>query len=311
MEDDARLEIVASAFAQYAREGWSLGFAAFILPFDGTYFAEMKIPLGEFFPKINESVRQANRSWVVKQTNCSTPNGSCYAFTGNRPMLVILLSKTGGLSKLFSAIDDAASQVVLKPHGKLQIFPASDYTPTLRAELKADTRESLRPPRSFEVVNDNVKAEFSCLQSRSDPLTVSLILSSSSTAINEATVSRPERLRLVGNAPPWASRTGSNLSTQPDGTARHDLAFVCKSAGLLDSIRSSSSVLPGALRAQYTYKRMARTQGWWIDLSAENPWQFPHKAYRLRELVSRVQELAVQNQPPRTLRVEISLKSAN
>jgi hypothetical protein len=226
-------------------------------------------------------------------------------------MLVLVLSKTGGLGKLFSVLDDAAGQVFLKPHGKVEVFPASDYTPTVRAELKAATRQALKPPASFEVVKDNVKVEFSCLQTGSDPLPFTLILSSATAPIDEATVSRPESVRLVGNRPSWVSRTGPNLNVGADGTARHDLTFVCRSPGLWDSIRSSSSVLAGSLLVEYTYKRAARTQGWWIDLSAENPWQFPHRVYRLKELVNRVQELAIQGQTPRTIRVEISLKSTN
>jgi hypothetical protein len=306
MEDDARLENVANAFAQYARDGWSLGIAAFMLPFDGTYYAEMRIPLGEFFPTIQKSVYQANPSWAVKQTNCTTANGSCYGFKGNRPMLVVLLSKTGALTRLFSVLDDAAAQVLLKTHGKLRVFPVSDYTPTVRAELKAESRQAIKPPKIFEIVNDNVKAEFTCLEAGRDPHPLTLIVSSSSTPIDEATMARPDSLRLVGKSPSWASRTGSNLNIQPDGAARHDLTFVCRSPGLF-----SSSVLPGSLQVEYTYKRTARTQGWWIDLSAENPWQFPHKAYRLLELVNKVQELAIQSQSPRTLRVEIFLKSTN
>jgi integrase len=68
------------------------------------------------------------------------------------------------------------------------VFPASDYTPRIHAELKADARQSLRPPRAFEVVNGTVKAEFSCLEARRDPLTVALLLSSSSTAVSFSVV---------------------------------------------------------------------------------------------------------------------------
>jgi hypothetical protein len=226
-------------------------------------------------------------------------------------MLVILLSKSGGLRELFSAVDDAGTQVFLKPLGKIQVFPASEYTPTIRAELKAESRQTLKPPKTFDVMNDTVKAEFACLQSGSDPLPLALVLSSSTPSMDEATTSRPDSLRIVGEQPSWASRTGSRLNTQEDGTVRHDLTFVCEAPGMWESIRSFSPMLKGTLRLEYTYKRLARAQGWWVELSAANPWQFPHKVYRLKEVVTRIQELAIQNEKPRTLRVDISLKSTN
>src|SRR4029077_1310233 len=96
-----------------------------------------------------------------------------------------------------------------------------------------------------------------CLETGKDPHPLSLLVSSSSTSIDEATMARPDSLRVVGQPPSWVSRTGSNLSIEPDGAARHDLTFICRSPGLF-----SPSVLPGSLRVEYTYKRTARTEGW-------------------------------------------------
>jgi hypothetical protein len=316
MEDDAKLDDVASAFVRLARDGWGIGLAEFLLPFDGTYFAEMRIPLDEFFPKIAESVKQANLGWVVtrkgkvEEQKCEASNSACYGFKGSRPMLVILLSKGRGVASLFSALDDAGAQVLLKTNGKVRIAPAGAYTPSLRVDMKAGPRQALKPPKPIDMVKDPVKAEFSCLESGSDPLPLTMLISSSSEEPDDATFGKPTGMRIVGNAPPWVSHVGANLSQQGDGSVRHDLAFVCKSPGIA-SIFSPSAALTGVLQIEYAFQRAARPQGWWVDLSAENPWQYPQKVYRLKDVVNRVQEMLIQNEAPRKFQVAITLKPAS
>src|ERR1035437_4624631 len=111
MEDDARLEDVANSLAEYAKSGWSMGVAALILPFDGIYYTEMKMPFADFRSKIEEAIRVSNPRATVRPAKCTDySTATCFFYTGPRPLLVLLFSKSGSLDRLFTALEEAAKQ---------------------------------------------------------------------------------------------------------------------------------------------------------------------------------------------------------
>ncbi len=306
MEDDARLGEVANALAQYAGHGWALGIAAFLLPFDGPYYTEMRIPFAEFQPKIEQAIHAANPTFKVAPASCSaSAAATCYKYTGERPLLAFVFSKTGPVDPLFSAVRAAASEALMPLPFEVVLSPASQTKPQLELAMPPASREWLRGPKPVT----GGQAVVECIRSSSTPLPVELVLSApSASTLPEANVAAAVAVTL-GPKPNWVRTVSSKLTPQQNGTVQHEATLVCVAPSLMGSLGQSSILLPETLTLDYSFKRVPRTQGWWIDLSAPNSWQYPNKVYHLREVVEQVQSALFFKELPASLKITLQLRS--
>jgi hypothetical protein len=305
MEDNARLEHVADFFAGYARANWSLGVAAFVMPFDGPYYTELKIPFEEFKPAIEETIRAANANWRIAAATCTDhPTATCYRYTGERPLLAFVLSRSGSLERLFATLRQSAEQLRMPAPSEVVLFPYAPWVAAVSPQLAPAAREILRAPAKMAMGSVN---EFECIRPVNSPLPVRLAVSvASSSRLTEATIAVPKTV-IVGERAAWARLKISEIAVGANG-ATHEISVTCLKPGIA-SILESSTILPGTLRLQYTFHRIPRPEGWWIALSASNSWQYPHKVFHLQQVVERLQAIVLSGEPPKQMQLGIQLRS--
>jgi hypothetical protein len=306
MEDDARLGQLANALAGLATGKWAIGMAAFVVPFDGNYYTEMKIPFQELQPRIEKAIHAENSSFKVAPANCTaSATATCYSYTGDRPLLAIVLGKDDSLNSLFSLIRAAALESVMPTPSEVILSPLSDYKPQVRADLPLESREWLRSP---SIINGG-ESVFECVRASHTPLAVQLFVSApASSAIAEPSLATANDVHLVGPKPNWAQSVSTKLTAQRDGSMRHDLLLVCIEPSLVDSLHGST-ILPAALTLTYSFRRMQQAEGWWVTMSAPNSWEYPNKVYHLREVIDQVQGALLPNQTSLEMKITLKLRS--
>lgn len=276
MEDGGRIEKVAAELCRLVREGWAIGLMAMPTAFQGRYYPEEKIPVGSFLPRIRQAVRSRANNWVVREDKQGCRGVACYYFEGERPLLYLLLSRSGSLPNLGQALARALREHYLEPAGALQLAPARASVSAV-AEAPKATLVRLKLPS--EPANN-----FECAETGSGVLAVNVRLRPNGASF----LPQPSALRVTKfellERPGWVQSVASEVKPQPDGTLLHEWRLICQPGRFWQQ----TTVLRGRLRIRYHLALSSADRGWWTELSAENSWEFPFKVYKLAELVSAV-----------------------
>jgi len=310
METSGQVDTVIQALSEMAEANWSLGLMAAAVQFRGIYYPEMQVPLQEAVAKAKAAAKAAGtKTWDVTEVPCRGGKSNCYHFRGERPLLFLLVSRSGGLQRLFDAVAGTLRENELDPSRRLQIAPfrVVDLVSEVRPG-SPDAERKLELPSSAHGQN-----EIHCLVQGDQKLPVEVAVRPK-TQLDPPQPSRLKQIRReTGPRPPWVAdvrNKDGGKATEP----RAEVTLVCESLGLLDRVMSPSgrwSPRKGSLDLRFEQEWVTADEGWWVEWNAPNSWQYPFKVYKLAEVVSKVHETARQRQskaqPPATT---VSLKLA-
>ena len=288
METGARLNGVIATLNELANAGFGIGLAATPLHFRGTFYTEMEVILREDLPKVAESLRAVNPQWHAAMMTCSAETRqNCYHYDGDRPLLLMMFSRGGDLSRLYSAVATALNDNHLDGTRVLQLSPfrAAETTTELRAVDATATRLLTLPDLS------KGESEMRCL-ANGRPFGVEIRIHPTGaltppqpSAINMINVQIPQQ-------PAWARQHKDSTHNGPQTTVLLDIT--CNS-GFLDRFTPSAYVAQkGQLQIRFEQSWGNATSGWWLEWDAPNPWQFPFKVYKLAAVVQTVHRTAME-----------------
>jgi hypothetical protein len=300
MEEGGEVDRVAAELARLMDANWAMGIAAVDLPFAGTYYTEQTVPLDQtFWPRIEQAVRARNTNWKVAKVPCASANSSCYRFEGERPLVALLLSKSGQLDRLFDAWQRALEEMSLPAQRKVRLGPVQARPVTVTLTAPKQTTAVMKLPRTpaeplFCAVPQNQRVE----------LTVQMNVAGASGA-DEPSAPRPGAPQVKERAN-WLSQAGE-LKAANDALFEHRLMLLCAKGSFSFS---GSGDVAGRVKLEYPVSRPA-VRGWWTDLSADNSWEQPFKVYKLREVVEQVHARALAKARLDPVRVDLSMRSQN
>lgn len=296
MEEGGRIEKVASEFSRLVQQNWAIGFIALRAQFQGRYYPEEMLPVRDLLPKIAESLAAESKRWAVRDDPVGCAAGTCYHFDGERPVFFLLFSRSGNLGPVAQAVQAALKEHHLTPVGALQLAPAE--IPRISVQTSAPKPALVRLKLPVPPEND-----FVCAQAPAEPIEITLTLRSN-TRSEMSAPSGPRPVAVeVEERPDWVQHVAPALEAIPDGRFKHTVRIVCRPGAFWQQ----RAVREGRLRIKYTWTLAELSRGWWHQLSAENSWQYPFRAYKLAEVVSEVHRLALRRVRPFSVQVSYGM----
>jgi len=286
METGARLSGLLSSIDELAQSGWAIGVAGTLIHFSGTYYTEMEIVIRDDLPKVEEAIHAVNPDWKASPTACPHNQQNCYFFEGDRPVLLLMFSRSGSLAGLSKSIVTALKENQLDASRVLQIAPFRplETEPQIRA---------VGGPAKRLLVLPNLAAhenQLRCLVN-DRPLPVEITVHPKGTLDPP----QPSELRIinvrVSAQTQWARPRSQRAAN--DSQTILPLDIVCHSSLLHAPYGGPYVPQKGQLEIQFEQTWSNAASGWWLDWDAPNPWQYPNKVYKLAEVVETVHRNAM------------------
>jgi hypothetical protein len=274
------------------------------------YYTEQKIPANEFLPQVRAEVKLKNSAWDVKPGTCDNKATSCYWFDGERPLLLIVITRQAkDLESVFQAARQAFSQMQIGMTGVLRLAPAADLHLAPILDASAQTQLSLRLPKSLEAATNPL----TCLETSNQAKHISVVLRSQNEGpLPEPSTLIPQSVTLVGSKPNWLKNfTPAFHQSGSTGEMAHDFEIFCSQPNIIDRMRYSQAQLTGSFTLAYIMKRQSSPLGWWIDLDAQDTWRFPYRVYKLADVVTGVHQAALAQVPEIRRNVTLTLQVLN
>jgi hypothetical protein len=293
MENGGAMETLGVFLKGLASKKWEIGIAATMLPFEGVYYPEGVIPT-DFLAPIRQGL--PNQAWSVRSITCERP-GTCYFFKGQRPLLFLLLSRTA-IDPLFRALQMGLNENKIDLRGQVQLAPSSALAPQIVIDAPHATRQHVRLPSS-------TTGTLVCSQPQADPLHVTVRV------IPPKVEAWPRPSKVVVSTfrtleqPGWVTVPPKQAEAKSDGSTELDFQIRCLNEGWSFS---SETTLKGKFQFELQLAFEVSSTGWWSDISASNPWQYPFKAYKLDYLVEQIHLVALQQAPLQPMRISLDMK---
>ena len=298
MEDGGQIERVAQTLSALAAQGWAVGLAAVQQPFAGLYYPEQTIPLTDtYWSRIEASVKGRDGFSVTKAT-CPPSVPTCYTFKGQRPLLILALSRSGSLKRLFGGLRQAFSEMSIKDVAELQLAPVLDRPLQLSLSAPKATLAAMKIPAA--------SGQLFCAVPQNQQLKLSVLLkpAPSSTAL-EPSEPRGSGVEFT-ERPAWLHHE-AGLTDPGDGAQHHELTILCMKPGFS---LSGSSDIKGKLAVRYRVERRA-VNGWWTQMNAENSWEYPYKIYKLSQVVKTIHDQALKKAVDKPASLDLTMRSQN
>jgi hypothetical protein len=293
MEEGGQIERMADLLGQSIDDGWAIGLMSANLPFRGIYYTEQTIPK-DFLDEVKKNVQAANPQWDVRSAPCTSEHNNCYQFEGERPLLALVMSKSGSLDRLFSRISESFSESRLPAWQRTQIAPLQSAQSGVTFTAPKATLAVMKLP-------DKPGAPFHCAVPENQAVVVKVVVSPGARAVEEPTVEQVIGFEVL-EKPNWLHSVAPTLEA---GTT-HEVRLKCAKGGMF-----SSADLPGRLRIKYNLERRPVAGSWWTRLSAQNTWAYPFRVYKLEDLVLAAHKHALARYKPTSILLDQGQRTTN